>query len=339
MLIVRPVTHQDLSDIEKLVTSSETVLSTLSNQRDQLSQRIEDSILSFAGDRSRTGKERFLFVLEDLSLEQNRLVGVAGIDACAGNGAPFYNYRKDELLHASHSLDVHNRLPVLYMTHELTGCSQLCSLNIRTDYKLGNSLELLSRARLLFVGIFREYFSRELVVEMQGQHNDSGQSPFWDSLGRHFFDMDFKSASYYSAIKSKTFIAELMPSHPIYVPLLSPAAQAALGKPNEAVTPGYQVLLREGFRVSKHVDIFDGGPTLMARLDDLKTLNHYHYKFYQQGEKSRQGAKYMVCNPSLSDFRCALSYVEESDDTVALESELIEALCLQEDDRIAVVAF
>ncbi len=347
MLVVRPADHHDLAGIEKLVTTSEARLTTLSNQRDQLSQRIELSQQAFAGERSVAGKERFLFVMEelpqaglsDVDSSNPNIIGVAGIDACAGNGAPFYNYRKDELIHASHQLDIHNKVPVLYLTHELTGTSQLCSLSIRRDYKQGNALELLSRARLLFIGLFREHFSREIIVEIQGKHTDSDGSPFWDSLGRHFFGMDFKSADYFSAIKTKTFIAELMPTHPIYVPLLTPEAQSVMGKPNDAASPGYQLLLREGFRTSKHLDIFDGGPTLSARLDDLHTLNHSRYKFYQSSDQVSKGCKYMVSNPTLSDFRCVLASLDEHEDTVQLEPKLVDALQLEEDDRIAVVAF
>lgn len=346
MLVVRPADHQDLPGIEKLVTTSEARLTTLSNQRDQLSQRIELSKQAFAGERSVAGKERFLFVMEELPNGDAQsedatpdIIGVAGIDACAGNGAPFYNYRKDELIHASHQLDIHNRVPVLYLTHELTGSSQLCSLSIRRDYKQGNALELLSRTRLLFIGLFREHFSREIICEIQGKHTDNDTSPFWDSLGRHFFGMDFKSADYFSAIKTKTFIAELMPSHPIYVPLLTAEAQSVMGKPNDAASPGYQLLLREGFRASKHLDIFDGGPTLQARLDDLHTLNNCQYKFYKASESSSAGSKYMICNPSLTEFRCVLASLEDHDDTVQLNSRLVDALQLEENDRLAVVAF
>ena len=341
MLVVRPVSHNDLAGIEKLVTASEVQLTTLSNQRDLLSQRIEVSCQSFAGERSVSGKERFLFVMEDINKEtaEASIVVVAGIDACAGNGAPFYNYRKDELIHSSHQLDIHNRVPVLYMTHELTGKTQLCSLMLRKDFKQGNTLELLSRTRLLFIGLFREFFSREIIVEIQGKHHDDQSSPFWDSLGHHFFDMDFKSADYFSAIKSKTFIAELMPSHPIYVPLLTMEAQAVMGKPNDAASPGYQLLLREGFRTTKHLDIFDGGPTLMARLDDLQTLNNCQYKRFASSEQRPKGSKYMVCNPSLTDFRCVMTHLDEHDQTVELGTRHIDALQLQEDDRIAIVPF
>lgn len=345
MLVVRPADHSDLAGIEKLVTTSEARLTTLSNQRDLLSQRIELSRQSFSGEKSVAGKERFLFVMEDLSQQSDAkpcdsdIVGVAGVDACAGNGAPFYNYRKDELIHSSHQLDIHNRVPVLYMTHELTGKTQLCSLSIRREYKQGNALELLSRSRLLFIGLFREFFSREVIVEIQGKHTEDDGSSFWDSLGRHFFDMDFKSADYFSAIKTKTFIAELMPSHPIYVPLLSAQAQAVMGKPNDAASVGYQLLLREGFRTSKHLDIFDGGPTLIARLDDIHTLKNCHYKRFQLAEQRPKGSKFMVCNPTLSDFRCVLTGLDEHEQTVELEERQIQALRLHEDDRIAVVPF
>ncbi len=337
MLIVRPSTFSDLASIEKLANHNSAKISTLPQQRDKLSEKIDASIRSFAGDESLAGKEQFLMVLEDS--ESGAVLGTAGIDRCAGNGQPFYNYRQDELIHSSHQLHVNNHIPVLYMTHELTGKTLFCSLTIDSAYRDTEYFELLSRSRLLLIGLFRERFNDEIIIEIQGVSEEDGACPFWDSLGRHFFDMDFATADHYSGIKSKTFIAELMPSHPIYVPLLSEAAQAVVGKPDPLAEPNCQLLHREGFRVGKHVDIFDGGPTLEARVGDLNTVKSLQSKRVKVSETTRGGVKYLICNGSFSDFRCVIGQLTDGiGDVIRISQTLAKDLNVSENDSIAYAA-
>lgn len=168
-------------------------------------------------------------MLEDT--RAGKVQGVSGIDARAGNGQPFYNYRQDALIHASHELGVSRRVEVLYPSHALTDHTLLCSFAIRSELRATDAFELLSRARMLFIASHRSLFTDKVVVEIQGVQTQDGEVPFWDSLGRHFFNMDFETADQYSGLLSKTFIAELMPPNPIYVTLLSDAARRRLGNP------------------------------------------------------------------------------------------------------------
>lgn len=337
MLIVRPSTFSDLASIEKLANHNSAKISTLPQQRDKLSEKIDASTRSFAGDESMDGKEQFLLVMENA--ETGEMLGTAGIDRCAGNGQPFYNYRRDELIHSSRQLDVNNRIPVLYLTHELTGKTLFCSLTIAPEYRETEYFELLSRSRLLFIGLFKERFDENIIIEIQGVSDDEGGCPFWDSLGRHFFDMDFATADCLSGIKSKTFIAELMPSHPIYVPLLSDEAQAAIATPHPLAEHNCQLLHREGFRVSNHIDIFDGGPTLGALVNDLNTVKRMQSKTVKVTESNGGGVKYIICNGAFSDFRCVVGQLTDGiGDVIRINQTLVKALNVSESERITFAA-
>lgn len=308
MMIVRPVQHDDLTSLESLVNASDARLSTLPGQRDQLSARIALSEASFghfeANAQEQAHHEQyFLFVLENT--ETGELVGSAAVEASAGRGEPFYNYRQDELIHASRQLNIHNRVPVLYMTHELTGKTLLCSFTLRKDYRATPYFKLLSRARLLFIAQFSSLFADQVVVEIQGVQDARGESPFWDSLGRHFFNMDFATADYYSAVKSRTFIAELMPSNPIYVPLLTNDAQAAINASHPATEESCQLFYREGMQISNYIDIFDGGPVLTGRKQELTTIKGAQSKEVLLSDSS-MGPQYLISNGKFEDFRCLL---------------------------------
>src|SRR5205807_6339316 len=64
----------------------------------------------------------------------------------------------------------------------------------------------------------------------------------------------------YLSMVNKKFIADLMPTHPIYIPLLPKEAQEAIGQVQEQTRPAVKILEEEGFKVSGMVDIFDAGP-------------------------------------------------------------------------------
>ncbi|MCE1839814.1 arginine N-succinyltransferase, partial [Enterobacter hormaechei] len=105
----------------------------------------------------------------------------------------------------------------------------------------------LSRSRFLFISAFRHLFSKTIFAEMRGVANSQGESPFWNALGQHFFNVPFSEADYLTVTGSKTFIAELMPYHPIYVPLLPEEARQAIGQVHKNTLPARIILEKEGF--------------------------------------------------------------------------------------------
>lgn len=42
---------------------------------------------------------------------------------------------------------------------------------------------------------FRERFNEKVVAEMRGVIDEQGYSPFWESLGKRFFAMEFSRAT------------------------------------------------------------------------------------------------------------------------------------------------
>lgn len=310
MWLVRPAQPEDIDGILKLTANHCSQLSsTVPKTREGLEARIELSSSAFSGTLGPEQFQRFLFVLVDT--RDNQVQGVAGIDGRAGNGQPFYNYRMDALIHSSHELGVSRRVDVLYPSHALTGRTLLGAFVIAPGLCDSDAFELLSRARLVFIASHRDWFSDDMVVEIQGIQTEQGEVPFWDSLGRHFFDMDFETADRYSGMLSKTFIAELMPPNPIYVTLLSAAAQKALGQAHPATRRSMAVLQQEGFHGGSYVDIFDGGPVLEARTGNLKTLVTCQHKSLRSSD-AEDGEQCLLACGEGANFRCALAGISES---------------------------
>ena len=93
MIILRPVNLKDINHLERLADASGPLVSTLPANRPYLQSKIERSQHAFAQEIITPGDESYLFVLEDLQTGQ--LLGTGGINALAGNKAPFYSFRND----------------------------------------------------------------------------------------------------------------------------------------------------------------------------------------------------------------------------------------------------
>ncbi|AJQ97631.1 arginine N-succinyltransferase [Gynuella sunshinyii] len=327
MQIVRPVNVIDIPAIERLLVENGVNVTSLPQDRDRLAEIVSLSTKSFNLEQEAVEFPFFMFVLEDL--ETGSVIGVCGLEASAGSGYPFFNYRLEDLIHASHHLEVKNQIPVLHLSHELTGSTVLKSFAMKPEHKHTDGFALLVRARLMFYCAFQSLFSDRLCTEIQGVLNEQGESEFWNSIGQKFFDIDFATADYYAGVKSKTFIAELMPQHPIYLPLLSPEAQETINREHPQTAMNCQLFFAEGFTKTRFVDIFDGGPVLMAQKQSLKTFKDYHAK---QIKVSHQvgGLKYLISNQSLRDFRCVIgNLVDGVGDTVRINPEIADALQLE----------
>ena len=229
MFYIRPIEAADLPAVLALSEHTGTGLTTLPANRERLAERIERSLKSFAG-AAQLADACYVFVLVDGAANQGgrgieQVVGISAIEAAVGMKEPWYNYHVGTLVHASQALAVYTVAPTLFLANDHTGNTELCSLFLDQGYRQGKNGVLLAKSRLLFIAEFGDRFAAKVIAELRGRLDEDGRSPFWEGLGRHFFAMEYSTADYLTGIGQKSFIAELMPKHPVYVTLL-PAARA-----------------------------------------------------------------------------------------------------------------
>ncbi|WP_168927556.1 arginine N-succinyltransferase [Nitrincola alkalilacustris] len=297
---VKPVTAQDLPALESLMNLNPLRLSTLPTERDQLAERIAVAESGFAG---LDDKATLLFGLHE---DNGNMVGVCGIQPYAGADEPFYSYRIDELVHASRHLKIHQRQPVLYLSHELTGLTSLCSFTMLEKLRSTAAFDLLTRSRLMYIAAHREHFADELICEIQGIWDDQGQSIFWKSVGELFFGLDFITADNQCALHGKTIIAELLPPYPIYTTLLPEAVRKALAEPHPRTERTIKWLQQEGLVKSRYIDPFDGGPTYrgeICKMNSIRAIRNVSGVRQQDGLDSQQ---WLVSQGHGTDFICML---------------------------------
>lgn len=335
MMVIRPVERDDLAQLMALASKTGGGLTSLPADSVTLSARIDRSIQTWQNELPEA-EQGYVFVLEDS--ESGKAVGICAIEVAVGLQDPWYNFRVGSQVHASKELNVYNMMPTLSLSNDHTGSSELCTLFLDPDYRNGKNGYLLSKSRFLFMAAFRDRFMQKVVAEMRGVIDEAGHSPFWESVGSRFFSMSFSEADYLCGTGQKSFIAELMPKHPLYLDYLSEEAKGVIGQTHPQTAPARAVLEAEGFRYMNYIDIFDGGPTLECDIDRVRAIRKSRLLKVSLGEQADSSLPLcLVANDSYADFRAILLNVDPHGDSMVLSAEQAEILRCRPGDSLRVV--
>jgi arginine N-succinyltransferase len=295
--VVRVAREADIDALFDLACRGGTGLTNLPPDRGTLAGKLAASEAAIADEQARERGAAILLIVEF----EGRIAGTSCVFPRVGAEWPFYSYRLTR--QAARSLAVgrsHAQL-LLNLVNDFDGEAEVGGLFIDPSLR-GHALgALAARARYLFIAAHRSWFGNRVIAELRGWQDAQGRSPFWDAIGRHFYDMDFEDADRTGALNGNQFIADLGPRYPLYVSLLPEAAREAMGKPHDDGRPAYAMLLDEGFRAGDYVDIFDGGPTLVCDIDAVRTVREA--KAVQVTQVSNEGAPMLIATGTGADFR------------------------------------
>ncbi|MBH3446967.1 arginine N-succinyltransferase [Pseudomonas moraviensis] len=332
-MIVRPVKVSDLPALMTLVEQAGPGFTTLPANEDRLAHRVRWAQRAFAEQVERADAD-YLFVLED---DEQRVVGVSAMAGAVGLREPWYNYRLGVTVSSAPDLGIQRQIPTLFLNNELTGQSELCSLFLRHDQRNGSNGRLLSLGRLLFVAEFPHLFGEKMIAELRGSADENGCSPFWDSLGRHFFQMDFTHADHLSGLGNKAFIAELMPRQPLYTCLLTEQAQAAIGQTHPNTQPALKILEAEGFAHKGYIDIFDGGPVIEAPIRSIRTVRDSLELTLSLGTPDEQAPLWLIHNRRLENCRITAAHGRLVGNSLVVDRLTAKRLQLQPGNSVRAV--
>ncbi|MEM1444802.1 MAG: arginine N-succinyltransferase [Planctomycetota bacterium] len=258
---LRAAEERDLPALVELARQAGPGLTTFPPDADRLAKRLSAS----------EARDEPLLVLCDPTGKAHGVSGLVRRVGDAANDDPFYAYRRQRTIHHSEGLGVRKEVEALHLVAEYDGPSEVGTLFLHPDARGGGFGRLLSLARFLLMANDPEHFQPSVIAELRGVVNPDGRSPFWDALGSHFFGVSYADADARSS-RDKRFIAELMPTHPIYVPLLPESARAVIGQVHPNTAPAKRLLESEGFYVTNLVDIFDAGPALRCDVAAVRTV-------------------------------------------------------------------
>lgn len=267
---LRAASAADIEPLYEMAKLTGGGFTNLPPDRNALGKKLDRAEAAFARKDGDLGDDQFVLVLENLDTGEIR--GTCQLFSQVGMQWPFYSYRLNTLTQHSQELDRTFRAELLSLCTDLEGASEVGGLFLHPGERAGGLGLLLARSRYLFVAMHRGRFAQRILAELRGIIDERGGSPFWDGVAGRFFGMTFQEADYFNATNGNQFIADLMPKHPIYVAMLPDNARSVIGMPHPSGRAAMRMLENEGFAFEGYVDIFDGGPTMTARTDQVKSV-------------------------------------------------------------------
>jgi len=322
--VLRPATEADLQPLYELAKLTGGGFTNLPANRDALARKLARSAAALARTEDAHADDLFVMVLENEETGQVR--GTCQIFTMVGQTWPFYSYRIGTLTQYSKELDRTFRADMLTLSTDLEGASEVGGLFLHPRERAGGLGMLLARSRYLFIRQHRARFADRTIAELRGVIDEAGGSPFWDGLAGKFFGMSFQEADEFNALAGNQFIADLMPKHPIYTAMLPDSARAVIGVPHPTGRAAMRMLETEGFVHDKYIDIFDGGPTMVAQTDRIRSIETARVQRIARIEE-HDGERRLASCGRLIDFRAAYARIKPlDDDAVAIDPESAERL-------------
>jgi arginine N-succinyltransferase len=331
--VIRAASPNDLQALYEMAKLTGGGFTNLPPDRKALAAKLERAASDFAraGESPDLADEQFVMVLENTETGQVR--GTSQLFTQVGQHWPFYSYRITTLTQHSEELERTVTAEMLTLTNDLGGCSEVGGLFLHPGQRAGGLGMLLARSRYLFIAAHRARFGDRILAELRGIIDERGGSPFWDAIGGRFFGMNFQTADQFNAVHGNQFIADLMPKHPVYIAMLSEDARQVIGLPHPNGRAAMRMLEDEGFGFEGYVDIFDGGPTMLARTDRVHSIRDALHLPVVATDRE-QGEKALIASGRLADFRCCFGTREVRDGAIAIDSQSADILRLGTGDMV-----
>lgn len=332
---VRPARGDDFAAIYEMAKLTGGGFTNLPPERGTLVAKLARSDDSFAREEDEQAGDLYMFVLEDP--KKGLIRGTCQVFGQVGVVQPFYSYHLSTLTQSSPELGKVFRNQMLSLTTDLEGSSEVGGLFLHPEVRAGGWGSLLARSRYLFIKQHRPRFGDQTLAELRGVMDEAGSSPFWDALAGRFFDMSFPEADEFNAIHGTKFIADLMPRTPIYVAFLTDSAKAAIGQPHPTGRAALRMLEEEGFVFDRYIDIFDGGPTVTAPTDRIRTIRESTFETVDEiGDGGKQPT--LLAKGRLREFVACCAFVNRSSRKgISIDSETAELLGVKVGDQVLAV--
>ena len=338
--VIRPANMDDVQPIYEMAKRTGGGFTNLPPDRKALVAKLEKSAAGFARAENIVNDDLYVFVLQNTETKEVR--GTCQIFGCVGQKWPFYSYRIGALTQHSVELDRTFRADILNLSTDLEGTSEVGGLFLHPGERAGGLGLLIARSRYLFIRNHRARFADRTLAELRGVIDEAGGSPFWDGVAGRFFGMSFQEADEFNAKFGNQFIADLMPKHPVYIAMLSEAARHVIGLPHPSGRAAMRMLEDEGFAWENYVDIFDGGPTMTARTDQIKSIREAKDSpILEISDKLGDhigGEKMLVSSGRMENFKTAYGWVDMRDGGIAMNDVCANALDVTVGDSVTHVA-
>jgi len=325
--ILRPAKESDLPALMALAEEASFGLTSIPRNHHYLEHKIQKSLYSFKTEPY-IGENHYLFFLE----WEGKVIGSTAIIAQIGIEEPFYSFHLlQEKLH-SPAMNIDREIGVLHFIKARKKPTEIGTLFLSPKMRQKNFGKLLSWSRFLFIATFKSRFTDTVVADMRGV-NKNGVSPFWEAVGRPFFQVDFPNAYLLNA-QHPEIIEELFPKHPLYLDLLPEEARACIGAIHENTIGAFKMLEKQGFKTSQYFNIFDGGPHVFAHTDQIPAVSHNTLATVHSVNTTLHTNHQVLISNTQLDFRATSAAVHIDETRISLHPDVAKALHVAPGDPV-----
>jgi arginine N-succinyltransferase len=337
--LIRPANMDDLQPIYEMAKRTGGGFTNLPPDKKALSAKLERSAAGFDRAGDEVADDLYVFVLENSLTGEVR--GTCQIFGKVGQRWPFYSYRIGALTQHSVELERTFRADILNLSTDLEGTTEVGGLFLHPGERAGGLGLLIARSRYLFIRNHRQRFADRTIAELRGVIDEAGGSPFWDGVAGRFFGMSFQEADEFNAKFGNQFIADLMPKHPVYIAMLQESAKSVIGVPHPSGRAAMRMLENEGFAWENYIDIFDGGPTMTARTDQIRSIRDAKDVTITDVSDSvgehKSGEKKLITLGRLHNFKAAYGWIDNQGDNISIDSACARTLGISAGDVVTCV--
>ena len=337
--LIRPANMGDLQPIYEMAKRTGGGFTNLPPDKKALSEKLERSAAGFDRVGDDVADDLYVFVLQNSITGEVR--GTCQIFGKVGQTWPFYSYRIGALTQHSVELERTFRADILNLSTDLEGSTEVGGLFLHPGERAGGLGLLIARSRYLFIRNHRQRFADRTIAELRGVIDEAGGSPFWDGVAGRFFGMSFQEADEFNAKFGNQFIADLMPKHPVYIAMLQESAKTVIGVPHPSGRAAMRMLENEGFGWENYIDIFDGGPTMTARTDQIRSIREAKdvtiTEISHSAREQKSYQKKLLTLGRLHAFKAAYGWIDDRGDDVIIDAECARALNISVGDQVTYV--
>ncbi len=311
-LLIRPSTASDIDDFYQLACLAGAGFTSLPANEALLKKRLTVSEQAFAGEPG----------ILMLALEDKRSNSVVGCAAVKPGGLPrphFLNFHIDA---ASETLRP---------TSRYADMTEVGSLLLHPNYRQFGVGPWLARSRYLLIATDPLRFGEHIFSELRGIVDGDDRSPFYDAVCAPFFGRSFADADDLCARGLQEELNALLPATPIALSDLAPDALASIGEPHCAGRKALDYLIDEGFRFEGVVDLLDGGPAVVAKSREVRTIQTAFSRPLKAGAVDQAIARsaYVAVGTG-SNYRCCRASIFIRDDRLVCPPDVIALLNAEE---------
>lgn len=329
--VIRAIKTSDLNWLCETAHFIGTGFTSVPDNQNFLSSRVDTVVESFS---QKIPREQMVFLFGLELVETGRLIGLCGIQVDVGYKVPFYSYQISTITQVCSQLDIYLDHKVLKVVDNFQTASELISFWVAPEYRGKKFARVLSFSRLLFIAHNSQLFGNNIIAEIRGVCDERGNSPFWDAVGKYFFNMDFKTADNLTMTIGKQYISDLLPRETLYYDLLPEAAQKVIGMPHVESSPAKHLLESQGLKYNNYVDIFDAGPLLNAEQQDIKIIRDSKLASIEKiTEKISNGLLVMIYNGKMDALITTGFILVNPENKITIERDTAKILKLQVGDQ------